>query len=523
MASNLRRTENLRILKTEDLIVTDHITAGSAYFYEEVQAWGNLRLPYDGALYGTYLYNDKLLSLKYDLSANVPYYPGGSVATLTVAPVGNGPSRLLFNVSDGNSIPTKTAMWINTNRDIYANGNLFVGGSTNSNSILFRGTLLDDQTLYTQTIISDRRYDISGNNEKSELLLFKADNTTGSSAGPDRVRVASAGGFQVDITSGIWQPGVTAGPTVSVPNCINVNSAGNVGIRTNNQAYPLDISGSVRVGGNLFVGGSTSINTIRFRGTEGDDQQLYRRTIIADRIYSGVENSELLLYKGDDSSNADKVRVAATGGFQVDVASGAWEPSGTTAGPIISVANCINVNSNGNIGIRRNDPGFTFDVSGNARVTGSLFASGVTIANGGVKTFRIPHPVLPDTELIHSCIEGPRADLIYRGRKRLSGGSVTVDLNRESTGNGATMADGTFEALCANPQVFVTNNDTWDRVRGAVTGATLTITAESPAADCWVDWMVVAERKDATIKASPLTDADGFLILEHRPVKKLSM
>ena len=80
------------------------------------------------------------------------------------------------------------------------------------------------------------------------------------------------------------------------------------------------------------------------------------------------------------------------------------------------------------------------------------------------------------------------------------------------------MVGGTFEALCAHPQVFVTNNETWDRVRGSVNGATLTVTAESPTADCWIEWMVVAERKDATIKTSPLTDADGFLLLEH-PVR----
>jgi hypothetical protein len=281
-------------------------------------------------------------------------------------------------------------------------------------------------------------------------------------------------------------------------------------------------SGDTYLGGDLYVGGNDDINSIRFRGTllDGVDanQTLYTNTIIAERRYDisgNNEKSELLLFKGDNTSGQgsgpDRVRVASTGGFKVDITqfNQSWNPDTQAHGPTVTFPNCIFVDSFGRIGIRRSDPAFTFDVSGNARITGALTANGV------VKTFRIPHPVLSETELIHSCIEGPRADLIYRGRKQLAGGVAIVDLNRESTGNGAIMVAGTFEALCAHSQVFVTNNETWDRVRGSVNGAILTVIAESPTADCWIDWMVVAERNDASIKTSPLTDANGFLILEH--------
>ena len=271
-------------------------------------------------------------------------------------------------------------------------------------------------------------------------------------------------------------------------------------------------SGDTYLGGDLYVGGSTTMNTIRFLGTTGDNIPSYRHTIIAEHIYDATENSELLLFKGNNAAGLygpDRVRVASAGGFKVDITPSfaQWDPDTQPSGPAVAIPNCIFVGSTGNVGIRRSDPAFTFDVSGNARITGSL--------SKGSGTFQIPHPILPNTDLVHSFIEGPRADLIYRGRKRLVGGIATVDLNRESTSNGATMVAGTFEALCAHPQVFVTNNETWDRVRGSVDGAILTVIAESPTADCWIDWMVVAERKDTTIKTSPLTDVDGFLILEH--------
>ena len=77
------------------------------------------------------------------------------------------------------------------------------------------------------------------------------------------------------------------------------------------------------------------------------------------------------------------------------------------------------------------------------------------------------------------------------------------------------MMTGTFEALCRDPDVYLQNNDTWDRVRGTITGAVLTITAESADATCWVNWLVIAERQDAAIRGSALTNKDGCLILEH--------
>ena len=130
----------------------------------------------------------------------------------------------------------------------------------------------------------------------------------------------------------------------------------------------------------------------------------------------------------------------------------------------------------------------------------------------GTKTFKIDHPLPDKTDshhLIHSCIEGPRADLIYRGTVDLSGGSAQVDLDEA-----AGMTEGTFEVLCRDSQCFVQNDSGWDAVRGGVEGNTLTIECEGTSSSDTVSWMVVAERCDPHIMAAESTDDDGHVIVE---------
>ena len=76
------------------------------------------------------------------------------------------------------------------------------------------------------------------------------------------------------------------------------------------------------------------------------------------------------------------------------------------------------------------------------------------------------------------------------------------------------MDEGTFEALCDNPQIFLQNNQSFDRVRGVIAGATLTIMCETPAA-VEIEWMVIAERADPFIKQWDRTNPDGYLVTQY--------
>ena len=151
----------------------------------------------------------------------------------------------------------------------------------------------------------------------------------------------------------------------------------------------------------------------------------------------------------------------------------------------------------------------TIDSSGNVSISGAL--------SKGSGSFRIDHPLesKKDThELIHSFIEGPQADLIYRGTATLSSGTAEVNLD-----TAARMTDGTFVKLNGNVQAFTSNESGWEAVRGSVTGNVLTIDSNENTSTATVSWMVIGERKDQHMIDTDWTDSEGRVITEpEKPV-----
>ena len=134
----------------------------------------------------------------------------------------------------------------------------------------------------------------------------------------------------------------------------------------------------------------------------------------------------------------------------------------------------------------------------------------------GSGSFRIPHPLVglsTTKDLVHSFIEGPQCDNIYRGKIDLVGGTATVNLDTKSD-----MTAGTFVALNRDIQCFTTNETGWTAVKGSVSGNILTITAQDNTCTDTISWMVVGERQDDNIKSSILTDATGKLIMEPNQI-----
>jgi hypothetical protein len=166
-----------------------------------------------------------------------------------------------------------------------------------------------------------------------------------------------------------------------------------------------------------------------------------------------------------------------------------------------STASSLNLYSSGGLGL-------TVNSSANTVIAGSL-----SKASG---SFRIDHPLLELEEthqLVHSFIEGPQADLIYRGKVNLVNGTATVNIDTAST-----MTEGTFVALCRDVQCFTTNESDWTAVRGSVTGNILTIEAEDNTSTASISWMVIGERKDKHMMVTDWTDDNGKVIVE--PLKE---
>ena len=199
------------------------------------------------------------------------------------------------------------------------------------------------------------------------------------------------------------------------------------------------------------------------------------------------------------SSSGDRLVVSSAGAVSLDTASGevlTLKTGGTAR---------VTVDSSGNVGVGTSSPGYALEVSGAAHVSGAL--------SKGSGSFMIDHP-LPEMKethnLYHSFIEGPRADLIYRGTARLTNGRAVVDLDEVSD-----MTSGTFTALNRDVQCFTSNESDWDAVRGSINGSTLTIRSQNSASTAVVSWLVIGERQDEHMYETEWTDENGRVAPEQ--------
>ena len=168
-------------------------------------------------------------------------------------------------------------------------------------------------------------------------------------------------------------------------------------------------------------------------------------------------------------------------------------------------------------GVRGADNKYYISSNATIHTNYAIQCSGEDVTVGGALSkgsgsFKIDHPLssMKDThDLVHSFIEGPRADLIYRGSVELVAGYVQVDLDEA-----ADMTEGTWELLCRDPQVFLQNDSGWAAVRGSVEGSVLTIDCADTDSVDTVSWMVVAERQDQHMMETNWTDSNGRVIVE---------
>ena len=151
--------------------------------------------------------------------------------------------------------------------------------------------------------------------------------------------------------------------------------------------------------------------------------------------------------------------------------------------------------------------------NGTITITQNLAVNGALSKGSG--SFLIDHPLdtMPDYTLRHEFVEAPRADLLYRGVAEFANNQTEITMSIDAS---SRMTAGTFVALTQNPVIHVSNNDTWELVRGRVVGGDVVIERKDGRGKLTVDWLVIAERADDFIKTVDYTDEDGRVIPEQR-------
>ena len=155
----------------------------------------------------------------------------------------------------------------------------------------------------------------------------------------------------------------------------------------------------------------------------------------------------------------------------------------------------------GKVGIGTSNPSTALDVMGDV--------------TGNTKNFKIIHPLNDKKWLLHGTIEAPRYDNIYRGKKTITNGKCSISIDRDCNESGG-MTKGTFIALNKNYQLYLQNNNTYDKVIGEIgTDGIIRIRCENTTDEIEIDWMVIGERKDSNVINEPITNTSGSLICEH--------
>jgi hypothetical protein len=289
---------------------------------------------------------------------------------------------------------------------------------------------------------------------------------------------------------------------------MRIDSSGNVGIGTASPNKPLEISATdggavIRLNNpDSTVSSGESLGSIEWQSNDASTPGGTGTQAIINVIDTNAFGTAyaMTFTTSDSGTTAERMRIDSSGNLLVGRTS---TPSGIQAGSL-----CINFD------IHHQDAAgndrLLYDRSANLLGNAGTNVTCATLSKSS-GSFKIDHPLPEKTgthHLVHSFVEAPQADNIYRGTVALVGGSATVNLD-----NAGRMSEGTFVLLNTNIQCFTTNESGWTAVKGSVSGNVLTITAKESCDDT-VSWLVVGERCDQHMIDTDWTNEAGRIITE---------
>jgi hypothetical protein len=224
---------------------------------------------------------------------------------------------------------------------------------------------------YNLDISGDTRITNQGTGANAKLDL------TSDSGGTLSIRRTVGANSNADIIN--TGTGVLGFGTNNTSGRMIIDASGRVGINTTSPNYNLDVSGTIMARESIYVGGDPGKDGAQIFMSGGPGDADYNNTVIESRKYAGTEDTELLLFKGNDPDTGpgpDRIRLRA-GQICFDTYPG--DTSSRTAENIRMV-----IDSNGYVGVGTTTP-FTFltlqgSSSGSAFTPGNRFGD---VTNNG--------------------------------------------------------------------------------------------------------------------------------------------
>jgi hypothetical protein len=359
----------------------------------------------------------------------------------------------------------------------------------------------------------DNFVDIGGNVGEqiaaNKIRFWTAANTT-TSGGTQRGIIDALGNFGIGTASPAFRLDVVRGSSGVVLNLQGVDAySAETAISMATQRAKISAFLSPTGG---FPGADLRFYTTPDSGSMAEQVRITREGAFCVGTTGTFSNAGIVLDVGSGGTNRP-IAVHGTGG--VDGVYVDWlvsAPYGSNTNEINIIKSSIS-SAAGNSGLQF----FVSDGGGASTTTRSfqINRTSCTVVGSlskGSGSFKIDHPLPEKTDthhLVHSFIEGPQADLIYRGKVNLVEGKANVNID-----TAAGMTEGTFVVLCRDVQCFTTNESDWTAVRGSVSGNTLTIEAQDQTCTANISWMVIGERQDKHMYDTDWTDDDGKVIVE---------
>jgi cytoskeletal protein CcmA (bactofilin family) len=317
-------------------------------------------------------------------------------------------------------------------------------------------------------------------------------------------------------TSGAYMLWDESADDLKLVGAAGLTVAGDIDVDGTTNLDAVDIDGAVQLDSTLSVGVDGTGHDVKFFGDTASAYMLWDQSrddlILGGAAQLGIGTATpghpLHIV---ESADGPKIRLTRGGLCEWDISIGSTSTlSGVGSGALELLPQNSGTANEFAIGQAGTTTAIVHVKHTGTTITGTLECSGALSKGSG--SFKIDHPLeaKKDTHhLIHSFIEGPQADLIYRGTVDLSSGSATINID-----TAAGMTDGTFVLLCRDVQCFTTNEDNWDLVKGSVSGNTLTITSQNSSSTATISWLVIGERKDEHMIETGWTDSQGRVIVE---------